>query len=52
MPNVPTAQEELLRQGMEFVTEVKEGEVGASWVYFRGPEGRLYELQRPSKHSE
>ena len=50
--DVRAAQEELSRQGVEFVTEVEEDEEGASWVYFRGPEGRLYELQRPSKHSK
>ena len=50
--DVRAAQEELSRQGVEFVTAVQEAEDGACWVYFRGPEGRLYELQRPAKHSE
>ena len=50
--DVRAAQEELSRQGVEFVTEVEEVEEGASWVYFRGPEERLDELQRPARHSE
>jgi catechol 2,3-dioxygenase-like lactoylglutathione lyase family enzyme len=48
--DVRAAQEDLSRQGVEFITEVQEDEEGACWVYFRGPEGRLYELQSPSKN--
>ena len=48
--DVKAAQEELSRQGVEFVTEVEETEAGDAWVYFRGPDGRLYELQRPPKN--
>jgi catechol 2,3-dioxygenase-like lactoylglutathione lyase family enzyme len=47
--DVRAAREELAQRGVEFVTEVEveESEEGASWVYFRGPDGQLYELQRP-----
>ncbi len=48
--DVRAAHEEMARQGVEFVTEVEEDEEGASWVYFRGPDGQLYELQRPPKN--
>jgi catechol 2,3-dioxygenase-like lactoylglutathione lyase family enzyme len=49
--DVEAAREELAQRGVEFVTEVDDqgSEEGASWVYFRGPDGQLYELQRPSK---
>jgi catechol 2,3-dioxygenase-like lactoylglutathione lyase family enzyme len=44
--DVRTTQEELAQRGVEFITEVEETEDGASWVYFRGPDGQLYQLQR------
>ena len=47
--DVRAARDELMQLGVEFVTEVEEGEAGASWVYFRGPDGQLYQLQRPAK---
>lgn len=48
--DVRTAREELAQRGVEFVTEVEEAEDGASWVYFRSPDGQLYQLQRSSEH--
>ncbi len=48
--DVRTAREELVQRGVEFTTEVEEAEDGASWIYFRGPDERLYQLQRSSKH--
>jgi catechol 2,3-dioxygenase-like lactoylglutathione lyase family enzyme len=47
--DVGAAREELRRMGVEFVTEVEESEEGASWVYFRGHDGQLYQLERPSE---
>ena len=49
--DVWAAREELAHRGVEFVTEVHDegSKEDASWVYFRGPDGRLYELQRPEQ---
>ena len=49
--NVREARKELESKGIEFVTEVYGNDVEA-WVYFRGPDGFLYELwqtNRPQK---
>ncbi len=46
--DVHTVRQELEAQGVEFVTEVTESPDGAAWTYFRGPDGNLYELQRPA----
>ena len=49
--DVEAAREELAHRGVEFVTEVEEEDSGegASWVYLRGPDGQLYELQTPEE---
>ncbi len=47
--DVRAAREDLSQLGVEFVTDVEETEEGDSWVYFRGPDGQLYELWRPSE---
>ncbi len=47
--DVRAAREDLSRLGVEFVTDVEESEEGDSWVYFRGPDERLYELWQPSE---
>ena len=41
--NVSAARKELESRGVEFVTDV-EGSESEAWVYFRGPDGYLYEL--------
>jgi len=49
--DVRAARQELESQGIEFMTEVF-GDSKEAWVYFRGPDGYLYELwqtQRPFK---
>ena len=48
--DVWAARQELEPLGVQFVTEVFEtNDEDASWTYFRGPDGQLYELQRPEK---
>ena len=48
--DVWAARRELEQLGVQFVTEVfGTNDDGASWTYFRGPDGQLYELQRPEK---
>ncbi len=47
--DVWAARQELARMGVEFITDVEESEDGDAWVYFRGPDGQLYELQRPQE---
>jgi len=49
--DVRAARKELESRGVEFVTDV-EGDQSEAWVYFRGPDGYLYELwqtDRPLK---
>jgi catechol 2,3-dioxygenase-like lactoylglutathione lyase family enzyme len=41
--DVREAKKDLESRGVEFVTDVRGGEAEA-WVYFRGPDGYLYEL--------
>ena len=41
--DVRAARKELAERGIEFVTEV-EGSEAEAWVYFRGPDGVIYEL--------
>ena len=48
--DVWTARQALEARGVQFVTDVLgTNDDGASWTYFRGPDGQLYELQRPDK---
>jgi catechol 2,3-dioxygenase-like lactoylglutathione lyase family enzyme len=48
--DVWAARRELEPLGVQFVTDVfGADDDGASWTYFRGPDGQLYELQRPDK---
>lgn len=47
--DVHAARKELEAKGVEFVSEVAEYENGAAWSYFRGPDGHLYEIQRPAR---
>ncbi len=46
--DVAATREELALAGVEFITDVTEGSAGDAWVYFRSPDGQLYELQRPA----
>jgi catechol 2,3-dioxygenase-like lactoylglutathione lyase family enzyme len=49
--DVRAAKKELESRGVEFVTDV-DGDSSEAWVYFRGPDGYLYELwqtERPLK---
>jgi catechol 2,3-dioxygenase-like lactoylglutathione lyase family enzyme len=46
--DVRAAREELAQLGVEFVTDVEKSEEG-EWIYFRGPDGQVYELWRPSE---
>jgi predicted enzyme related to lactoylglutathione lyase len=47
--DVEAAREELIGQGVEFLTEALEFEEGASSAKFRGPNGEVFELWRPEK---
>jgi hypothetical protein len=48
--DVWAARQALERRGVQFVTDVEgTNDDGASWTYFRGPDGQVYELQRPDK---
>ena len=49
--DVRAAKQELMQREVEFVTDV-EGDDSEAWIYFRGPDGYLYELwqtKRPLK---
>jgi catechol 2,3-dioxygenase-like lactoylglutathione lyase family enzyme len=46
--DVRAARRELELRGVEFVTEVEGGEAEA-WIYFRGPDGYLYELWQTTR---
>jgi len=46
--DVRAARKELELRGVEFVTDVEGDEVEA-WVYFRGPDGYLYELWQTAR---
>jgi predicted enzyme related to lactoylglutathione lyase len=41
--DIEAAREELLRRGVEPITEMVRGEVSA-WAYFRDPEGNVFEI--------
>jgi predicted enzyme related to lactoylglutathione lyase len=41
--DIEAAREELLRRGVEPITEIVRGEVSA-WAYFRDPEGNVFEI--------
>jgi predicted enzyme related to lactoylglutathione lyase len=41
--DIDTARNELLRRGVEPVTEIVRGDVSA-WAYFRDPEGNVFEI--------
>jgi catechol 2,3-dioxygenase-like lactoylglutathione lyase family enzyme len=47
--DVRAARHELEAVGVPFVGEVSGSDEGAMWTYFRGPDGQLYELQRPEQ---
>ncbi len=47
--DVRAARHKLEAVGVPFVSEVFGSEEGAMWTYFRGPDGQLYELQRPEQ---
>lgn len=52
--DVRAARKELEAKGVEFVTEIYGDESEEAWVYFRGPDGYLYELwqtDRPLKEN-
>jgi catechol 2,3-dioxygenase-like lactoylglutathione lyase family enzyme len=46
--NVRTARKELESRGVEFITDVY-GNESEAWVYFRGPDGYLYELWQTAR---
>jgi predicted enzyme related to lactoylglutathione lyase len=47
--DIASAREELIRRGVEPITEIVEGEQ-SSWAYFRDPEGNVFEItQRATK---
>jgi catechol 2,3-dioxygenase-like lactoylglutathione lyase family enzyme len=46
--DVRTARKELEAQGVEFITNV-EGKESEAWVYFRGPDGYVYELWQTAR---
>jgi predicted enzyme related to lactoylglutathione lyase len=41
--DIEATREELIRRGVEPVTEMVRGE-GSSWAYFRDPEGNVFEI--------
>lgn len=46
--DVRAARKELEAKGVEFVTETY-GDESEAWVYFRGPDGYLYELWQTTR---
>jgi catechol 2,3-dioxygenase-like lactoylglutathione lyase family enzyme len=44
--NIEAARRELEEAGLEFVGEIQ-GESGARWSHFYGPDGNLYEITGP-----
>jgi predicted enzyme related to lactoylglutathione lyase len=47
--DIAAAREELIRRGVEPITEIVEGDQ-SSWAYFRDPEGNVFEItQRPTR---
>ena len=48
MENVRTARKELESRGVEFITDVY-GNESEAWVYFRGPDGYIYELWQTAR---
>jgi predicted enzyme related to lactoylglutathione lyase len=47
--DIASAREELIRRGVEPITEIVEGD-DSSWAYFRDPEGNVFEItQRPTE---
>jgi predicted enzyme related to lactoylglutathione lyase len=47
--DIAAAREELIRRGVEPITEIVKGEE-SSWAYFRDPEGNVFEItQGPTK---
>ena len=46
--DVRVARQELESRGVEFVTDV-DGNESEAWVYFRGPDGYLYELWQTAR---
>jgi catechol 2,3-dioxygenase-like lactoylglutathione lyase family enzyme len=51
VPDIREARREMEALGMEFVSGFTEGEGGAVWTHFRGPDGFLYGLQQRGKES-
>ncbi len=47
--DVEAAREELMRRGVEFVTEAVDWGGGAASAKFRGPDGQFYEVWRPEE---
>ena len=43
--DVTGARDELVAQGVEFVTDVEAAPGGETWAYFLDPDNRLYSLQ-------
>jgi predicted enzyme related to lactoylglutathione lyase len=41
--DIETARAEMIRRGVEPITEVVRGE-GSAWAYFRDPEGNVFEI--------
>ena len=42
--NVREAREEMKAKGEEFLGPVHDGDPGAAWSRFRGPDGKVYEI--------
>ena len=41
---VREAHEEMEAKGVEFLGPVRDGDPGAAWSHFRGPDGKVYEI--------
>jgi predicted enzyme related to lactoylglutathione lyase len=41
--DIESAREELIRHGVEPITEIVRGD-GSAWAYFRDPEGNVFEI--------
>lgn len=47
---IETARREMIRRGVEPITEVVRGE-GSAWAYFRDPEGNVFEITQRGRPS-
>ncbi len=42
--SIESARDELLKNRIELIGDIKHGEDGYAWQHFRGPDGNVYEI--------